>query len=215
MFSSFATILSLGFILGAKHAIEPDHIVAVSTVASKTKSFVQSAKAGISWGIGHTLTLFIIGMILLPFGKTIPENVALSLELLVALVIIGLGLSTIFFFKKNIENKDRKVRSNQSSFLIGTVHGLAGSGAMIILTMSQVNSLSQAAIFILIFGLGTILGMLSFAVLFSVPFVYFSKYKKGFEKSLGIGAGIFSIAFGGFFIYQIGFVEGLFSFILN
>lgn len=210
MFSGFATMLGLGFLLGARHAIEPDHVVAVSTVASKTKSFVQAASAGVSWGVGHTLTLLVIGMILLPFGQTIPEHIALSLELLVAVVIIALGVSTLLFFRKKYPAHEKKIRSNQSSFLIGTVHGLAGSGAMILLTMTQVEQISEAAIFILIFGLGTILGMLAFAVLFSLPFIYLSHRTKGLERYLGIGAGIFSIAFGLFFIYEIGFVEGLF-----
>lgn len=212
MLSGFATILGLGFLLGIRHAIEPDHVVAVSTVASKTKSFTQAASAGISWGIGHTFTLFIIGMILLPIGQTIPEHIALSLELIVALVIIGLGISTLLFFKKKKSSvAEGKIRSNQSSFMIGTIHGLAGSGAMILLTMAQVEQLSEAAVFILIFGMGTILGMLAFAVLFSLPFIYLSHRTKGMERYLGIGAGIFSIAFGLFFIYEIGFVEGLFS----
>ena len=208
MIAQFLSIFGLGFLLGVKHALEPDHIVAVSTVASKTNKITQAAATGIYWGIGHTFTLFVIGMILIPIGKTIPSEIEMSLEILVALVIIGFGISTIIYFsKKKMGDGKESVRSKQNSFLIGVVHGLAGSGALIILAMSMVEHITEAAIFILLFGLGTILGMISFACVFSFLFHFFAKRRLGLERALGMGAGVFSILFGIFFIYEVGFIQ--------
>jgi len=211
MLIELASIFGIGFLLGVRHAFDPDHVVAVSTVATRTKSLTKSAVAGICWGIGHTFTLLIISLILLPLGQTIPEKLALLFELLVAVLIIFLGISTLLFFiKKQIDDQDTKLRSNEKSFLIGIVHGLAGSGALLLLTVSKVAGLSEAAVFILLFGLGTIVGMLTFAIIISLPFVFLSKNTKGIERLLGTFAGILSVAFGFYFLYKIGFVEGLF-----
>lgn len=211
MLVELTSIFSIGFLLGLRHAFDPDHVVAVSTVATRTKSLLQSAAAGIFWGIGHTMTLFVMGMILLPLGQTVPDNIGLMLEMAVAVLIIVLGISALLFFMKKQDDMNQAIkRPKRKSLFIGIVHGLAGSGALVLLTMSKADSLTEAAGFILIFGVGTILGMLTFALLISLPFVYLPKNTFGLERILGTSAGIFSVAFGFYFLYEIGFVEGLF-----
>lgn len=202
MAAEFWSVLGLGFILGLRHALEPDHVIAVSTVATRSKSFVKSAGAGIYWGIGHTLTLFVIGMILFPLKQTIPDSIGIALEGFVAVVIILLGVRTLQYFKGS--NKGKEIRSKSISFLIGTVHGLAGSGAFVLLAMAKVDLVREAAVFILIFGLGTILGMLVFAVLISSPFILLSKNNEGSVRIIGMIAGVSSMAFGLFYLYEIG-----------
>jgi high-affinity nickel permease len=97
---SFLSILALGFLLGIKHAIEPDHVIAVSTIASQSKKLFRSAHAGVFWGIGHIATLFIVGIILLIMKGQIPEKWAMSLEFLVGIILVYPGLSTITSLKK-------------------------------------------------------------------------------------------------------------------
>src|SRR3954453_23586404 len=174
---SLLSILLLGFLLDIKHAIEPDHIIAVSTIASESKNLKRSVFAGVYWGIGHTATLFIVGMFLIVAKNTITDTVALSLEFIVGIMLVSLGLNSILAFIKHrhhshdIPNQDKNSRSHLKSFFIGLIHGLAGSAAMVLLTMSTVSTAWQGALYILIFGCGTVVGMLSFSTVIGIPFV--------------------------------------------
>lgn len=230
----FLSILALGFVLGIKHAIEPDHVIAVSTIASQSKKLFRSSLAGVFWGIGHTATLFIIGIILILMKGEIPEKWAMSLEFLVGIMLVYLGASTILSFKnihvhqhehdgekhkhvhshthsdKHEHKHQHKNVSYLKSLLIGLVHGLAGSGAMVLLTMSTVKSVWEAAIYILIFGVGTIIGMLFFTTIIGIPFVFTAK-KVSLNKTLTQIAGGISMVFGIFYMYNLGVTEGLFK----
>lgn len=231
---SLLSILGLGFVLGIKHAIEPDHVIAVSTIASQSKKLVRSSLAGIFWGIGHTATLFIIGIVLILMKGEIPEKWAMSLEFLVGIMLVYLGITTILTFKnihvhkqeqdgelhKHVHfhdhsgthehNHQHKKVSYLKSMLIGLVHGLAGSGAMIVLTMSTVNSAWEAAIYIMIFGAGTVIGMLVFTTIIGIPFVFSAK-KLSLNKSLTQVTGVISTVFGIYYMYNLGVTEGLFK----
>lgn len=230
----FLSILGLGFVLGIKHAIEPDHVIAVSTIASQSKKLLRSSLAGVFWGIGHTATLFIIGIIIILMKGEIPEKWAMSLEFLVGIMLVYLGVSTVLSFKsihihqhehhgeehkhvhshthmgKHGHKHKHKNISYLKSMVIGLIHGLAGSGAMVLLTMSTVHSVWEAAIYILIFGVGTIIGMLFFTTIIGIPFVFSSK-KVGLNKSLTQITGLISIVFGIFYMYNLGVTEGLFK----
>jgi sulfite exporter TauE/SafE len=228
------SILGLGFVLGIKHAIEPDHVIAVSTIASQSKKLLRSSLAGVFWGIGHTATLFIIGIILILMKGEIPEKWAMSLEFLVGIMLVYLGITTIHSFKnihlhkhehngelhKHVHSHEHigthdhspqyKKVSYLKSMLIGLVHGLAGSGAMIVLTMSTVNSAWEAAVYILIFGAGTIIGMLFFTTLIGIPFVFSAK-KFSLNRTLTQVTGVISTVFGIYYMYNLGVTEGLFK----
>lgn len=228
------TVLALGFILGIKHAIEPDHVIAVSTIASQSKKLWNASLAGVFWGIGHTATLFIIGIILISMKGEIPEKWAMSLEFLVGIMLVYLGVKTILSFKNihihnhQYDGDDHKhIHSHQNSgehkhkpqyrnvtylksMFIGLVHGLAGSGAMILLTMSTVKNVGEAAIYILIFGAGTVIGMLFFTTIIGIPFVW-SKKRKTISRPLGITTGIISTVFGVYYMYNLGVNDGLFN----
>jgi ABC-type nickel/cobalt efflux system permease component RcnA len=230
----FLSILALGFVLGIKHAIEPDHVIAVSTIASQSKKLLRSSLAGVFWGIGHTATLFIIGIILILMKGEIPEKWAMSLEFLVGIMLVYLGTTTILSFKnihvhqhEHDEEKHKHVHSHihsgkhehkhqhknvsyLKSLVIGLIHGLAGSGAMVLLTMSTVKSVWEAAVYILIFGVGTIIGMLFFTTIIGIPFVFSTK-KLRLNKTLTQITGVISIMFGIFYMYNLGVTEGLFK----
>ncbi|MGG2014863.1 sulfite exporter TauE/SafE family protein [Bacillus sp. S10(2024)] len=230
----FLSILALGFVLGIKHAIEPDHVIAVSTIASQSKKLSRSTLAGVFWGIGHTATLFIIGIILIFMKGEIPEKWAMSLEFLVGIMLVYLGVTTVFSLKnihvhqhehdgeehkhihshihsgKHEHQHQHKNVSYLKSMFIGLVHGLAGSGAMVLLTMSTVKNVWEAAIYILIFGVGTVIGMLFFTTIIGIPFVFSAK-KISLNKTLTQITGSISIIFGIYYMYNIGVTEGLFK----
>ena len=170
MVVGFLSILSLGFVLGIKHAIEPDHVIAVSTIASRSKKLWHSSLSGVFWGIGHTATLVIFGIIVILIKGEIPDIWAMSLEFLVGIMLVYLGVTSIFSFKnahihkhehngevhKHIHkytgehlNKHQRTKIVYiKSLIIGFVHGLAGSAAMILLTMSTVKSVWEGTIYI-------------------------------------------------------------------
>ncbi|WP_394175633.1 HupE/UreJ family protein [Guptibacillus hwajinpoensis] len=209
MDASLLSLLVIGFLLGIKHAIEPDHVIAVSTIASRTRSLWKSSLAGVYWGIGHTATLVLGGTLLLLFNTTITNQWAMSLELIVGCMLIFLGIKTLVMKKQKTEMKGNRTYI-QSGF-IGFVHGLAGSAAMILLTMSTVETLWQGVVYILIFGFGTCAGMLCFTTVLGIPFVA-TKRQLSLNKRLTQLTGILSVGFGFFYIYEIGVTGGLFPF---
>jgi ABC-type nickel/cobalt efflux system permease component RcnA len=231
---SLLSIVALGFVLGIKHAIEPDHVIAVSTIASQSKKLFRSSLAGVFWGIGHTATLFIVGIILIVMKDKIPEKWAMSLEFLVGIMLVYLGITTLRSFK-NIHvhksehdgEKHKHLHSHKlngehehthqhinvdyfRSMLIGLVHGLAGSGAMVLLTMSTVKSVWEGAIYILVFGAGTVIGMLFFTTIIGLPFVLSAK-KLSLNITLTRMTGVISTGYGIYYMYNLGVTEGLFK----
>jgi sulfite exporter TauE/SafE len=232
MEGSLLSVLFLGFFLGIKHAIEPDHVIAVSTIASQSKKLWRSSLAGVFWGIGHTTTLFIFGIILIFMKGQIPKEWAMSFEFLVGILLVYLGVTSILSLKKvhhhehqhnevvhdhfheraepNPHMHQHKKISYSKSLLIGLVHGLGGSAAMVLLTMSSVTSVWEGAIYILIFGLGTTVGMLGFTTIIGIPFVLSAK-KENVNLKLTRITGAISTVFGVYYMYNLGVIEGLFK----
>ncbi|KAA9022539.1 sulfite exporter TauE/SafE family protein [Niallia endozanthoxylica] len=209
--ASFISVLFLGFILGIKHSIEPDHIIAVSTSVSKSKKLSSSTLTGVYWGIGHTCTLFILGMALVLMKGELTDKWAMSLEFLVGVMLVYLGIRSIIFWKntRSGSHKHEKAHFLKVAF-IGFVHGIAGSAAMVLLTMSTVSTIWEGALYILIFGAGTIAGMLLFTTIIGIPFV-FSKKNIGLNQILTRAAGAVSFLFGIYYMYNLGVTEGLFQ----
>ncbi|MGZ9816034.1 urease accessory protein UreH domain-containing protein [Peribacillus simplex] len=207
---SLLLVLGIGFVLGIKHALEPDHIIAVSTIASQSKKIWKSSLAGVFWGIGHTLTLFVFGVILILLKNEIPEAWAMSLEFLVGIMLVYLGFTTIFSWKQP-ERHDHTGRATYlKSMIVGIVHGLAGSAAMVLLTISTIDEAWQGAIYIIIFGVGTCIGMLLFTTILSIPFVTSSSSKKVNRLLIRL-TGVISTVFGIYYMYNLGINEELFS----
>ncbi len=228
-----ATILSglfVGFLLGLKHALDADHIVAVTTMVSRNRSLIRAALVGLNWGIGHTITLFAVGLAVLVFKLNIPDRIALSAEFAVGVILVILGVPLIrrlvsgrvhvhvhqhegknhLHGHSHSEAPDHDHRHIRRPLLMGMVHGLAGSGALIVLVLSTMPSVTQGLLFLLLFAIGSILGMLLFSGLIGLPF----KLTAGLSLRLNLWvqgvAGIVSMALGIFIMWQIGFVGGLF-----
>jgi len=227
MITDTIIMLGLGFLLGVEHAFEPDHIVAISSLISKEKNLKKTTILGAIWGVGHTTTLFLAGIIILTLKITIPETIALSLEFLVGLVIIFLG----FYVIRDIIEKNKHIHKHthngrththihshkgtdqhthyHQSFSVGLIHGLAGSAALMLLILSTFNSLIIGIIYILLFGIGSMVGMAIVGGLISIPFIYSSKKSRSINTVIQYGTGMISIGFGSYLLFKIGYLEGL------
>lgn len=209
------SILWIGLFLGIKHAIEPDHVIAVSTIASQSQRLLRSSLTGVFWGIGHTATLFIVGITIILLKGEIPEVWSMSLEFLVGIMLVYFGIAS-FMVKKHkdhegaMNKQGNKEVSYGKSLLMGVIHGLAGSSAMIILTMSTVSSIWEGALYIVIFGVGTVVGMLCFTTILGIPFILSSR-KATINRRFIQATGIISAAFGVYYMYNLGISEGLFK----
>lgn len=221
-------VLFFGFLLGVKHALDADHVVAVSTIVSEHKNLIRSSLIGVSWGLGHTIMLFLAGLFVLAFKLTIPNTLALSLEFVVGAVLVILGISIAkgiisdkmhfhhhahgkrahFHFHSHRGNKTH--RHEHKSFIVGMVHGLAGSAALMLLVLTTVDSMYQGLLYILIFGIGSIIAMLVISTLIGLPFVFTASRFEEINEKIKLTAGLISILLGIFIMVEIGFIEGLF-----
>jgi ABC-type nickel/cobalt efflux system permease component RcnA len=233
--------LALGVLLGLKHSLDPDHVVAVSTVVSEYNNPLRAFWVGVSWGLGHTTTLFVIGMIIIALRLSIPDRTALFLEFLVGVMLVALGAQVVYKFRKrkvhghvhgheaaahqhfhshaqdpNHDPVHHELRGvgrpflRKKSYFVGTVHGLAGSAALTLLVLASIESLWAGIGYILLFGVGSVLSMGIITILMSFPLVFSAKRLPDLNRSIQLGVGAISVVFGGFLMYQIGFVDGLF-----
>jgi nickel/cobalt exporter len=211
----FVTVILLGLFLGMRHSTDPDHVVAVSTIVSRQGSIRSSAAIGLLWGLGHTLTILLVGSAIIIFGVVIPPRLGLSMEFCVALMLILLGVL-------NLTKKSRPVASFGTigklglyqtirPLAVGLVHGLAGSAAVSLLVLSTIKSPLWSTAYLLVFGFGTMAGMMFMTAAISMPLVYAGRKFFKINGYLIAISGFASMAFGMFLVYQIGFVDGLFT----
>ena len=236
---SFAGILFLGFLLGMRHATDADHVVAITTIVTKQRGVGKAALIGALWGLGHTFTIFIVGAMIILFQVTIPARVGLSMEFAVAAMLILLGIFNLTGIIRRLQEKflvnspmqtptpfqaaHPKSSPNPSlsllgmglynvlrPLIIGVVHGLAGSAAVALLVMTAIHDAWWSIAYLLIFGLGTIAGMMLITMIIATPFAWTDRKFSGFNRGTAIASGLLSLSFGVFLSYQIGFVDGLF-----
>lgn len=218
-------ILILGLIFGLKHATEPDHVVAVSAIVSEHKNLLKAASVGVLWGIGHTISLIVVGLFVLGLRLAIPESIANWLEFSVSLMIIWLGVSAFVSAlrqkptnansddEKPIQDEKRPIfnglfsKINLKPVIVGGIHGLAGSAALTLLVLTQINSIFVGVAYLSVFGLGSILGMLLMSGLVGLPFVLSTKKAGGFSQGLQLLAGVVSIIFGLWYAYETGIAK--------
>src|SRR5208283_845581 len=248
----FATVILLGLFLGMRHSTDADHVVAVSTIVSRQGSIRSSATIGLLWGLGHTLTIFLVGSAIIIFGVVIPPRVGLSMEFCVALMLILLGVLNLTGVMRWVTERltpleqsaaeststpsriseTDQTRPGLSSrielfferttgrlgvyqtirpLVVGLVHGLAGSAAVALLVLSTIKSPLWSTVYLLIFGFGTMLGMMVMTAAISIPLVYTGKRFFNINRHLAAISGFASMAFGILLVYHIGFVDGLFT----
>jgi nickel/cobalt exporter len=218
----FLTVILLGLFLGMRHSTDPDHVVAVSTIVSRQRSIRGSATIGLLWGLGHTLTIFLVGSAIIIFGVVIPPRVGLSMEFCVALMLILLGLLNLTGVTRSVlpnrialslEGTNGKLGLYQTirPLVVGLIHGLAGSAAVALLVLSTIKSPLWSTAYLLVFGFGTMAGMMLMTAAISMPLVYTGNKFRKVNRYLIAASGFASMAFGIFLVYQIGFVDGLFK----
>jgi ABC-type nickel/cobalt efflux system permease component RcnA len=261
------SIIALGFFLGMRHATDPDHVIAVTTIVSRQRSIRHAALIGILWGLGHTITIFLVGSAIILFGVVIPPKLGLTMELSVGLMLILLGVLNLTGFTRWItetftpQSPDAPGHPHlhshahthqQGDFVhahphhhepekhghaedatpvgwmdrifgqlglyqavrplaVGLVHGLAGSAAVALLVLTTIRDPRWAIAYLLVFGVGTIAGMMLITAAIALPFKYSQSRFARLNRGLAVASGIISIAFGIFIVYQMGYVNGIFT----
>ncbi|MSP38664.1 MAG: urease accessory protein UreH [Deltaproteobacteria bacterium] len=225
----------LGLVLGIQHALDPDHLIAVSTIVSEQKNFKWASLIGAFWGLGHTTTLFLVGLVVIGLRVTIPPRLGSSLELLVALMLVILGVNVLrktfgaervhlhthshnpeththFHVHENPQQDHghlHQFKAMRRPFIVGMVHGLAGSAALMLLVLSTIESPLGGLLYIVIFGLGSVGGMLLLSGIISLPFILTAQRFTVMNRWIRICAGIASIVFGIFLVWEISTGLGL------
>ncbi len=272
--------IGLGFVLGMRHATDPDHVIAVSTIVSRQRSIRQAGAVGALWGVGHTITIFCVGAAIILFNVVIPPRIGLIMEMAVGLMLILLGILNLTGVTQRMTHRytpqhdhseqhhaqhsddDRVVHSHRHQhdgvvhehihghrpevhmhlepdtgveadgkprgflqnvlrrlglyqFLrplaVGLVHGLAGSAAVALLVLAEIRDPRWAVAYLLVFGVGTIAGMMLITMAIGAPFAYTRKRFAPFNRGLGVASGLLSLGFGLFITFQIAITDGLFA----
>lgn len=236
---AFATpalaVLGFGFLLGLRHAIDADHLAAVSTMVARRKSAWGSALTGGLWGLGHTISLFVAGVFVLLLDFQISENVERGLETCVGIMLILLGLNVVrklyqgghLHFHVH-EHGDRVhvhphiheqseadhaqshhgLKFSPRALFVGMVHGLAGSAALMLVVIPTIGSKAVGLLYIAVFGIGSIGGMMLMSFLVGLPFYFTESRFNRFNQGLQLLAGVVSIALGLSIVYEKAFSGG-------
>lgn len=209
MLTALVGVLGLGFLLGMRHATDPDHVVAVTTIITQQRSIGRALRTGVLWGIGHTATIILAGGLIVALKlqlSRIPPRLGLSLEFGVAVMLVVLGVLTL------AGGAQRVADSMARPITVGFVHGLAGTAAVV--TLPQVALIADpgwALAYLALFGVGTIVGMLLVTASIAAPSLLFTRRFTGMNRYLRVASGMASIVFGLFLAHRIGFVDGLFT----
>jgi high-affinity nickel-transport protein len=258
------SVLLLGFFLGMRHATDADHVIAVTTIVSRRRSVRAAAWTGVLWGLGHTLTILVVGGAIVLFGLVIPPRVGLGMEFSVAIMLILLGALTLTGATRRVqearagvshagghegrhahphvhgdyvhshvhghapeahghtEEATPQARLDRAlggfgayhhlrPLVVGLVHGLAGSAAVALLVLAAIRDPWWATGYLLVFGAGTIAGMLLVTAAVALPFAVTARRFAWLNRHLVTASGLLSLAFGLWMAYQIGVVDGLFG----
>jgi sulfite exporter TauE/SafE len=234
---SAAPVLAFGFVLGLKHAVEADHMAAVSAIVSERKSLWVSALIGGLWGIGHTIALLFAGVAVILFHFRVGERTERALEFTVGLMLVGLGANALRKLargghvhlhvhhhggREHIHphvhdgapepdpHTHHGLRLGPRPLLVGMLHGLAGSAALTLLVLSTISSPVVGLLYLVVFGVGSAGGMMLMSALFGLPvYLTATRFTRAHLAVRGL-AGIFSLSLGLFTVYEVGFVNGLF-----
>jgi sulfite exporter TauE/SafE len=247
-----------------RHALEPDHVAAVATLAARSRGPRETVLQGAVWGLGHTITLLAVGGVCLLLRATIPQRLAASLEGVVGVMLLLLGADVLVRMRRRgvhlhvhrhdegtvhlhahrhapdtvhdthaADGADGAPANNaddahahhtvhhehahvhgfpRRALLVGLVHGLAGSAALLLLTLTTLGSAWLGVAYIAVFGIGSIAGMAVLAGVMSLPlqgparrFSSWLRWRSGLEAVIGCG----TLAVGGWVLYNTPWVQGL------
>jgi high-affinity nickel permease len=224
-------VLGLGFLLGMQHALEADHIAAVSSIAARRTDVGDIVKHGLTWGLGHTVTLFVFASVAIIIGHAIPAQVARPLETAVGIMLMGLGTHVLWRLWRDRVHFHRHSHGDGSehihvhshvnekiphqnsahvhphgfrwrTLLVGLMHGMAGSAALLVLAVSQVANPAYGMFYVLLFGVGSMLGMGALSVVIAVPLAASARWLTWANRGLQGGVGVITIGIGAMTIYS-------------
>ena len=245
--------LLLGFLLGLKHALDADHLIAISTIVSERRGWLSSGITGALWGIGHTAALLAVGVVVTLLGLHIPDKLAIAMELAVALMLIILGANVLrqlwrggtvhlhvhshdgtthihphvhtveetqghdiahfhhsFSLAALIQRTTKHIHKGRRTVLIGMVHGMAGSAALMLIVLAALPSATLRLLYVTVFGIGSIGGMLMMSMVVGLPFLWTANRFGKLNSAVRGLAGFVSVGFGVYLAWQIGIAEQLF-----
>jgi hypothetical protein len=218
-------ILGLGFLLGMQHALEADHIAAVSSIAARRSQVDDIVRHGLTWGLGHTLTLFVFAGAAILLGRAIPDHVARPLETAVGVMLIGLGAhvlwrlwrdrvhfhqhghgdGTVHFHAHSHAGETaphaRAAHAHDHGFrwrtlLVGLMHGMAGSAALLVLAVTQASSPAVGLGYVALFGVGSMIGMGVLSAVIAVPLAVSARWLTWANRGLQGAVGLVTVAIG-------------------
>lgn len=238
---SLTGVLLLGLLIGLQHALEPDHVAAVSSLASGNSSRTKILREAVAWAVGHASMLMLVAAPALVFGFLINDALAGWLEFIVGIMLVGLGAHVIrrliqerIHFHAHTHDDgtthfhahshaDTPVASGQSweqahdadphahehartvpwrALLVGLMHGLAGSAALIVLTLAQAGDVAMGLVFVIVFGIGSIIGMAALSMALSVPLGWSARHLTGLNRVLQGSIGGGTVTLGLFVMYE-------------
>ncbi len=229
--TNMLSVVVLGFLLGMRHATDTDHVVAVAAIVSRKRAVKLAACVGALWGLGHTLTIVLVGTPIILFNWVVAPRVGLAMEFAVGVMLVLLGLRNLRSApagdaaahghshaadEPSVGRLDRAFGGLGAYQLIrpigvGIVHGLAGSAAVALLVLTTIRDPSWAVAYLLVFGLGTVVGMVLITTAIAIPLAAVGGRSPKTHGYLRLATGVLSFGFGLFIAYQIGIVDGLFS----
>jgi hypothetical protein len=209
-------LLLLGLALGVRHATDADHVVAVSAIASRERSVPRAVLVGVSWGLGHALSVLCAGGAIILLGVVVPPRLGLGLELSVGIILVALGLGNLFGAPKQHSHAGALSVGGTLVGLfkplgVGVAHGLAGSAAVALLVLASIRDGRSALSYLVVFGCGTLLGMVGLTSALALPVAYAAQRFERAHWALARVAGLLSVAFGLLLVYRIGFIDGFFT----
>jgi ABC-type nickel/cobalt efflux system permease component RcnA len=233
---TLASTLALGFLLGLRHALDADHVAAVATLATGTRSLGRTVAQGVAWGAGHTLTLMLFGGAVLVAGAVVPEQAARWLEMAVGVMLVLLGADALRRLRRERihfhahRHADRVAHFHAHShrgesaphdpqrhehahppgfparaLIVGMVHGMAGSAALVLLSLEALRSPAWGLVYIAVFGVGSILGMALLSVAIALPLRLTSRRLGRAYQGLSATVGLATVMLGGWIVVRIGF----------
>ena len=193
----------LGLALGLRHTLEPDHLAAVGTFVSGTKSPRRAAAIGALWGTGHAAGILVLGGLVLWFRRTMPVWLDASLELAVGAVLVGLGLRTMWIAQRIRSQRPPRTDAVLGPFAVGVGHGLAGTGAAVLLATAAMPDAVSGTGFLAVFGTGSVFGMAAVAALVSLPLGH-RVASEAWRARILQAAGLLSLVIGTWWIVSSG-----------
>lgn len=261
--SALLSVVLLGFFLGVRHATDPDHVVAVTTIVTRQRTLRGAVAVGALWGLGHTVTIVLIGGAIILFEIVIPARLGLTMEFSVALMLVLLGVLNLtgvfrqvhralgrspdgsaaghshphshndYYVHTHPHRHDPQDHGHREEdtppgrldrrfgglgpyrllrpLVVGIVHGLAGSAAIALLVLATIRDPLWAIAYLVVFGIGTIAGMMLVTGAVAVPVAYSTRRSERAGRLVATASGLLSLAFGLLLAYQVGFVHGLFT----